>query len=168
MPRSFALSLAAPVGVEEILAAFADRDYWQARLIAFDSGTATLDRLSVAPDGGVTAALTVSLFSNRLPRVVAALAPGDLRMSRTETWRPVSPGRADGTIEVAVPGAPVSAVGKVSLTSADTGAQLDFSTTVQVDIPLVGGQVENFILGRLGDEISAVQRFTDNWILTNR
>jgi hypothetical protein len=32
MPRSLALSLDAPVGVEEILAAFGDEHYWQARL----------------------------------------------------------------------------------------------------------------------------------------
>jgi hypothetical protein len=168
MPRSFALSLDAPVAVDEILAAFADEDYWQARLAAFDSGTATLDNLTVDPGGSVTAALTVSLFSNRLPKVVAALAPGDLEMARTETWHPASDGHARGTIDVTVPGAPVSAVGKVALVSVGGGARLDFSTTVQVNIPLVGGQVENFIVNRLGDEISAVQRFTNNWIVTNR
>jgi Protein of unknown function (DUF2505) len=168
MPRSLALSLDAPVAVDEILAAFADEDYWQARLAAFDSGTATLDHLTVEPGGCVTAALTVSLFSNRLPKVVTALAPGDLEMARTETWRPASDGQARGTIEVTVPGAPVSAVGKVTLVPVGSGARLDFSTIVQVNIPLVGGQVENFIVDRLGDEISAVQRFTNNWIVTNR
>ena len=55
MSRSLALSLDAPVGVDEILAAFADEDYWRARLAAFDSGTATLDGLTVDPDGSVTA-----------------------------------------------------------------------------------------------------------------
>jgi hypothetical protein len=168
MPRSFALSLDAPVTVDEILAAFADGDYWQARLAAFDGGTATLERLTVDPGGSVTAALRVSLFSNRLPKVVAALAPGDLQMARTETWQPASDGQARGRIDVSVPGAPVSAVGKVTLVPMGAGARLDFSTAVQVNIPLVGGQVENFIVNRLGDEISAVQRFTNNWIVTNR
>jgi hypothetical protein len=69
---------------------------------------------------------------------------------------------------VAVPGAPVSAIGTVMLVSLATGARLDFSTTVRVNIPLVGGQVENFIVGRLGDEISAVQRFTNGWIVAHR
>jgi len=168
VPRSFALSLDAPVAVDEILAAFADRDYWQARLAAFDGGTAILDGLTVEPGGSVMAALTVSLFSNRLPKVVAALAPGNLEMARTENWYPAADGHARGKIDVSVPGAPVSAVGTVTLTPADAGARLDFSTTVQVNLPLVGGQVENFIVSRLGDEISAVQRFTDNWIITNR
>jgi hypothetical protein len=167
VPRSLALSLDAPVGVDEILAAFGNRQYWQARLAAFDGGTARLDGLTV-DDGAITAALTVSLFANRLPKVVAALAPGDLEMARTETWHPADAGQARGTIEVAVPGAPVSATGKVMLVSRADGARLDFSTTVRVNIPLVGGQVENFIVNRLGDEISAVQRFTNIWIVAHR
>ena len=117
MPRSFALAIDAPVGVDEILAAFGDEQYWQARLAAFDGGKAALDGLAVDVDGTVTAALTVSLFANRLPKVVAALAPGDLEMARTETWHPTGDGQARGTIEVAVPGAPVSAIGKVTLVS---------------------------------------------------
>ncbi len=127
-----------------------------------------MNGLTVGDDGSGTVAVTISLFDNRLPKVVAALAPGDLEMARTETWHPTGDGQARGTIEVAVPGAPVSAIGKVMLVSRATGARLDFSTTVRVNIPLVGGQVENFIVSRLGDEISAVQRFTDNWIVAHR
>ena len=112
--------------------------------------------------------MTVSLFANRLPKVVTALVPGEFEMVRTETWHPVGDGTARGAITVKVPGAPVSAVGTVSLVPVESGARLDFSTTVRVNIPLVGGQVEHFIVSRLGDEISAVQRFTNNWIVTNR
>jgi hypothetical protein len=168
MARSLSLTLDAPVAVEEILAAFADQTYWQARLAAFDSGSATLDSLTVDADRSVTAALTVSLFANRLPKVVTALVPGEFEMARTETWRAVGDGTARGAITVKVPGAPVSAVGTVSLVPAGTGSRLNFSTTVRVNIPLVGGQVEHFVVSRLGDEISAVQRFTNTWIVTNR
>jgi hypothetical protein len=168
VPRSLALSLDAPVGVDEILAAFGDDEYWRARLAAFDGGTATLNGLTVDDDGAVQAALTVSLFANRLPTVVTALVPGEFTMARTETWHPTGDGQARGTIEVSVPGAPVSAIGNVMLVSRPDGSRLEFSTTVRVNIPVVGGQVENFIVSRLGDEISAVQRFTNNWIVTNR
>jgi hypothetical protein len=89
-------------------------------------------------------------------------------MARTETWHSIGEGQARGTIEVAVSRAPVTALGQVLLTPLASGSRLKFSTTVQVDIPLIGGQVENFILGRLGDEISAVQRFTNVWISENR
>ena len=168
MSRSLSLSLDAPVMVDEILAAFADENYWQARLAAFDGGTATLDGLTVDPRGSLTAALTVSLFANRLPKIVTALVPGEFEMTRTETWHSVDDGTARGAITVKVPGAPVAADGTVSLVPIGDGSRLDFSTTVRVNIPLVGGQVEHFIVSRLGDEISAVQRFTNNWIVTHR
>jgi hypothetical protein len=54
------------------------------------------------------------------------------------------------------------------LTPLATGSQLRFSTTVNVGVPLVGGLIENFITGRLGADIGAVQRFTNEWIAANR
>jgi Protein of unknown function (DUF2505) len=54
------------------------------------------------------------------------------------------------------------------LASLASGSRLEFSTTVQVKVPLVGGQIEDFIVGRLGSEIGAVQGFTDAWIAANR
>jgi len=168
MPRLFELSFDSPVGVEEILAAFGDDEYWQERLAAFDSGTATLDSMTVDADGVVSVVLTVSLFAYRLPKLITTLVRGDLAMTRTETWYPAGNGQAHGEIEVAVPGAPVSAIGEVVLTSSAHGSRLKFSTAVQVKVPLVGGQVEGFIIGRLGSEIGAVQAFTDRWIAANR
>jgi len=168
MPRSFELALDSPVSVDEILGAFGDPDYWQARLAAFDGGTAALDSLAVDADGVVSAVLSVSLLGERLPKVVTALARGDLQMTRTETWHPTGDGQARGRIEVAVPRAPVSALGEVLLAPSAAGARLEFSTTVQVNVPVVGGQVEDFIIGRLGNEIRAVQMFTDAWIAANR
>lgn len=168
MARRFDLSVDAPVGVGDILSAFADDQYWRARLAAFENGTATLDDLAVQPDGTVTVQLTVRLFADRLPTVVTKMAGGDLAMARTERWSWVDEEHACGAIEVAVPRAPVSAHGEVSLTPLPTGSQLRFSTTVEVGVPLVGGLIENFIIGRLGDDIGAVQRFTNEWIAANR
>ena len=58
------------------------------------SSTVTVDA-----GGVVTVALTVSLFANRLPKVITALTPGDLEMARTETWHSIGDGQARGTIE---------------------------------------------------------------------
>ena len=168
MARRFDLSVDAPVGVGDILSAFADDQYWRARLAAFENGTATLDDLTVEPDGVVTVQLKVRLFADRLPAVVTKMAGGDLAMARTERWSWVDDEQACGAIEVAVPRAPVTAHGEVLLTPLPTGSRLRFSTTVEVRVPLVGGLIENFIIGRLGDDIGAVQRFTNEWIAANR
>jgi hypothetical protein len=168
MARRFDLSVDAPVGVGDILSAFADDEYWRARLAAFESGTATLEDLTVEPDGAVTVQLAVRLLADRLPAVVTKFAGGDLAMARTERWSWIDGEQASGAIEVAVPRAPVTAHGEVLLTPLPTGSQLRFSTTVDVRVPLVGGLIENFIIGRLGDDIGAVQRFTNEWIAENR
>jgi hypothetical protein len=166
--RTFDLSVDSPVSVGDILSAFADDEYWRARLAAFDSGTATLTALTVDPDGTVTVKLAVSLFADRLPTAVTKLAGGDLGMLRTERWSWTGDDRACGAIEVDIPRAPVTAGGNVQLTPLESGSRLRFSTTVDVRVPLVGGWIENFIVGRLDDDIGAVQRFTDDWIAANR
>jgi hypothetical protein len=168
MARSFDLSVDSPVGVGDILSAFADDTYWHARLGAFESGTGTLNALTVDPDGTVTVQLAVRLFADRLPTAITRLAGGDLGMARTERWRWVEDGRACGTIEVAVPRAPVTARGEVLMTPQASGSRLQFTTTVDVGVPLIGGFVENFIIGRLGADIGAVQRFTNEWIAAKR
>lgn len=168
MPRSFDLSVDSPVGVGEILSAFADHEYWRARLAAFDGGTATLNALTVDPEGTVVVELAVSLFADRLPTSVTKLAGGDLGMLRTERWSWTGEGQACGAIEVAVPRAPVTAGGQVLLAPLASGARLQFTTTVDVKVPLIGGLIEDFIIRRLGDDIGAVQRFTNEWIAANR
>ena len=44
------------------------------------------------------------------------------------------------------------------------GSRLEFTATVEVRIPLVGGKVENFIGSQLVDLLIAEQRFTTEWI----
>jgi hypothetical protein len=166
--RRLDLSLDSPVSVGAILSAFADDEYWSARLADFENGTATLDRLTVEPDGTVTVELTVRLFADRLPAAVTRVAGGDLSMARTERWSWADDECARGAIEVAVPRAPVVAHGDVQLTPRATGSQLRFSTVVEVKVPLLGGVIESFIIGRLGDDIGKVQRFTNEWIAANR
>ncbi len=132
MARRFDTSFDSPVGVGDILSAFADDDYWRARLAAFENGTATLNGLTVEPDGAVTVDLAVKLFADRLPTAVTKLAGGDLGMARIERWSWIDDEQACGAIEVAVPRAPVTAHGEVLLTPFSTGSQLRFSTTVDV------------------------------------
>ena len=45
MPRSFDFSAESPASVDDVLAAYRDENYWQARLAAFSAGppAATLD-----------------------------------------------------------------------------------------------------------------------------
>ena len=59
--------------------------------------------------------------------------------------------------------------GSATLVPADpgVGSRLDFNATVEVNIPLVGGKIENFIGSQLVELLIAEQRFTTAWMNLN-
>jgi Protein of unknown function (DUF2505) len=168
MPRSFDMSVDSPVSVDEILSAFGDEDYWQARLAAFDIGAATLDSLIVDADDTVAVGLRVGLVRDRLPKVITKLRRGDLEILHNQRWSRIDGDRVRGDVRVVVFGAPVSGLGEALLAPAQNGSRLEFTATVEVNVPLVGGTIESLIGGRLGDDIAEIQRFTSEWIAANR
>lgn len=167
MPRSVDLTVESPASVEQILAAFGDEVYWNARLAQFAGGTATLDALSVDEGGTVGVTIRLGLLRDRLPKVVTQLTSGDLQMVRDETWSRTDGGRVRGDIAVAVPGAPVSAIGQALLVPEGAGSRLSYTTNIKVKVPLVGGKIESFMCGQTVDEITKLQDFTNEWIAQN-
>jgi hypothetical protein len=104
-----------------------------------------------------------------LPKVITKLQRGDLEMMHNQRWSRLDGNRARGEVRVVVFGARVSGlVGEALLAPVQNGSRLEFTATVEVNVPLVGGTIETFIGGRLGDDITKVQRFTSEWIAENR
>ena len=163
MPRSFDLLAESSATVEQLHSALSDEEYWLARLAAF-GGITSLDSLIVDTDGTVTVATTQDLRHHRLPGVVAKLFPGDLKMLRKETWRPIGGRRVRGEVNFAVPGGLGSGLAAALLTPMRNGSRLTFTVTVEVRVPLVAGKIESYLGGQLSEQIPAVQRFTTAWI----
>ncbi len=156
--------------VEQVHQALRDQAYWLERLADSGADAATLDSMHVDDNGagGIRIKTTQVLRADRLPGMVAQFHPGDLAIVREEAWTPVSDGKATADVTGAIPGAPVSLSGTAVLVSAGDGAsRLQFTATVEVRIPLVGGKVENFIGGQLVELLIAEQRFTTAWIKNN-
>ena len=164
MPRTFTLSAHYPAGVGEVYAAFADRDYWLARLVDSGADTATLDTLDVGDDGAVAATTSQRIERSKLPALAARFLSGDLTVTRGEHWQPVRDGQARAQITGAIVGAPAKVRGEAVLAPDGTGSTVRFTATVKVDLPLVGGRVEEFIGGQLRELIDAEQRFTAGWL----
>ena len=153
-------------GVEQVHRAFGDENYWLARLADSGADTATLDSMTVN-DHGIDVVTTQVLRRDRLPGVVTQFHPGDLSIVREEAWSAVDDGRATATVTGSIPGAPVSLSGTAVLAPAGSGSRLQFTATVEVRIPLVGGKVENFIGSQLVELLIAEQRFTTAWLEEN-
>ena len=163
MPRSFDILTVSPASVEQVHAAFSREDYWAARLVAFGN-SGTLDSLIVDADGTVTVGLIQHLDRQLLPGLVAKLVPGDLKILRSETWRPVGDRRVRGQVSVSAPGGFGSVRAEAWLTPVRNGWQVRFAVTVEVKIPLVGGKLENAIGADLAENVPAFHRFTAEWI----
>lgn len=169
MPRSFDMAAEYDGTVEQVYRTFGDEKYWLARLAGSGADKTTLDAIETTADGGIDIVTTQTLRADRLPGVVTQFHHGDLSFVREETWGPLADGRATAIVKGSIPGAPATLTGSAVLRPADggAGARLEFSATVEVRIPLVGGKVENFVGNQLVDLLIAEQRFTTEWINDN-
>jgi hypothetical protein len=168
MPRSFDMAAEYEGSVEQVHRAFSDQEYWLERLADSGADQATLDSMTVGDDGSIDVVTTQVLRVDRLPALVTQFHPGDLAIVREEAWSPISDGKATADVTGAIPGAPVTLSGTAVLVPADNdGSRLEFTATVEVRIPLVGGKVENFIGNQLVELLIAEQRFTTAWINLN-
>ena len=167
MPRSFDMATDYEGSVEQVHRAFSDENYWLARLTHSGVDAYSLDRLTLDESDGIDVVTTQRLRADRLPGVVQQFHRGDLTLVREEAWSPISDGQATATISVAIPGAPATLTGNAVLSPAGAGSRLQFQATVDVNIPLVGGKIENFIGSQLVDLLIAEQRFTTVWIAEN-
>jgi hypothetical protein len=162
MPRSFNVSFQSPTSVEQIHSAFCEEDYWMARIAAF-GGSKSLDSLIVEPDGTLTVSITEDLRHGGLPKILARVYRGDLKVRSTEKWSPPSDHRVSGKIGVEVIGAPGSGGGLAVLAPSGDGSQLTLSATVEFKVPVVGGTIEKFVAREFADGIGEIQRFTTRW-----
>lgn len=167
MPRSFDMAAEYDGTVEQILEAFGDEQYWLERLAQSGADETTLDSITSDGRGGVDVITTQTLRADRLPGVVTQFHRGAVNFVREEAWTPAPDGYASAIVKGSIPGAPATLSGTALLTSVGTGSRLEFTATVEVRIPLVGGKVEAFIGSQLMGLLVAEQNFTTAWISGN-
>jgi hypothetical protein len=161
------------VAVEKVLRAFRDTEYWLARLADSGADDATLDSMRLGgpsgDDGTIEVTSTQVLRGGRLPGVITQFHRGDLCFRREEKWGPLTDGGAEATVAGSILDAPATLSGTAELAPAagSDGARLTLRATVEVNIPLVGGKLENFIGSQLIELLIAEQRFTTMWIAGN-
>jgi len=158
------------VSVEKVFQAFSEEQYWLARLADSGADDTTLDSMQLGgpsgDDGSIDVITTQVLRADRLPGVVTQFHRGDLRIRREERWEPITDGTATATVTGSILDSPASLSGTAVLepVAETAGARMKFRATVQVNIPLVGGKLENFIGSQLVELLIAEQRFTTVWI----
>lgn len=167
MPRSFDVTTETSAGVAAVRLAFGDRDYWLARLAAYGGKSMVLESLDVDSDGGISVTTSQDLRPSTLPGIFARVLPADLKIVRSESWRPADNGEVHGDVTIAARGVPGSGAGTTVLKPVADGSSLRFTGTLEVRIPVVGGRIEQFIANLIAKEVPEMQRFTTEWISQN-
>ncbi|GAA5155319.1 DUF2505 domain-containing protein [Pseudonocardia eucalypti] len=148
---------------EAVFGVLTDREFLEARLARIGGPGAGLVDHSATPDAARIVFLQ-GVSRDHLPGPVRKLLPGDLRIERTETWRLVAPGRYAGEIGGRVKDAPGQVSGTLALTGAGGSCDYVLDGTAKVNVPLVGGKVEELIAEHLNKLIDRESRFAQEWL----
>jgi hypothetical protein len=158
MSRSIDYRCTYPTEVGRTFATLADPVYLRARLAAVGGPDSEL--LEHARDGdGVRYRLRFALPNHVLPPIVQPLVGDRLVIERTESLHPDGDGYR-GDVAVAVPGAPVGAVGDMALRPAGSGSEFAVHADVTVRVPLIGGRIEESIAGNIRQLLVLESEFT--------
>jgi Protein of unknown function (DUF2505) len=151
-----------PSEVGRTFAALADPDYLCARLAEVGGPDAEL--LEHTRDGDdVRYRLRFALERDVLPALVQSLVGGRLLIERTESLHPDGDGYG-GDVRVAVPGAPVSATGGMTLRPAAGGSEFALHADVSVRVPLIGGRIEASVGDQVRQLLTSESEFTRKWL----
>ncbi|MFR9730342.1 DUF2505 domain-containing protein [Saccharopolyspora sp. MS10] len=107
-----------------------------------------------------------------LPPVARTVAgAGDLVIDRSESWRCEQDGVYSGEIAAEVAGAPCTIAGSMWLRDLDgvAGAsELVVEGQVRVNVPFVGGKLEDLVADQVQKLLAAEERFTTEWLARER
>lgn len=160
MARQIDFRASLPHPAESVFATMVDADFLRARLQQLGGpGAALLEHQADA--NGARYRLRHGLDKSALPPLVQTLVPGNLVIERTETIRRAGPGRYEGTVDVHIPGAPVHAAGTSQLHDTPGGSEFAVQAEVTVNVPLVGGRIEETIAEQVRALLAAETAFTE-------
>lgn len=148
---------------ERVYAALADRSHWEARMNEMRKYSENHVEEFVVSDSGIAVVLHHVLPRSGLPDIARTVIKKDMVITRTEKYGPFS-SRSTGTYEAAIPAGPGSLTGSMELFGSDGGATLRTTSRAKVDIPFVGGKLEELILANLVDVFRTEASVTADWL----
>lgn len=148
---------------EKVFAVMTNEEYLRARLRELGGPGSALLEHEAGPDSG-RYRLREGVSESDLPPVVGKVVGGNLAIERTETLRRTGEGRYAGDVDVAIPGAPASAVGTMTLEDDNDGSLFAVHADVVVNVPFFGGKIEEIVAEQVRRLLEAETAFTVRWL----
>jgi hypothetical protein len=148
-----------------VYAAVSSRPFLLARLAELGGEHSSLE--SYEEDGGMVRHHSRhGIPADVLPQAVRTLAAGSLTVDRRESWRP-GDGDYRGEVTIAIPGVPGELGGTQRIVAAGSGSELIAAGSVHVPVPLLGGRIEESVIGYITELLDAESEFTRHWLSEN-
>ncbi|GAA0539077.1 DUF2505 domain-containing protein [Saccharopolyspora spinosporotrichia] len=148
--------------------ALVDVDYLKNRLNEI-GGTKTELVEHVATGEDVRFQVRQGVRAESLPPIARTVVGGDLMIDRSESWRCAEEGHYTGEIAAEIAGAPCSITGSMWLRDLAEPAGAAVSEfvvdgSVRVNVPFVGGKLEEFVCEQIQQLLAAEERYTSDWL----
>lgn len=166
MSKEFVFTSELDHSVERVHAALISEEFWNSRLGASQTGAAELE---VRPGAGtVWVKMSDQMDSSVLPAVVRGVVRGPLVIERTDEWSALDGGVAQGTLEGATKGLPVTISARSELRAgASGGTVIEVRGEATVKVPVVGGQIEGLIVQLVENIVAGDRTEIDAWLTQN-
>lgn len=152
---------------EKIYQDFTSRQYWDTLMDAYGWLTplSTITHFR-SDESGSDVVFKQNLPRMYLPPIARTVMPVDMIITREQHFAPFDPATntAAGTFKASVPHGPGHFGGKYLLADDGDGSRLRLSSVCKVNIPLVGGALEQLILSNITTLFDAEEAFTADWI----
>jgi hypothetical protein len=118
-----------------------------------------------ADDGGATIHL-MRLLSVNLPGMLQKLAGDKIRLTETQTWAggPADADRRDGRLEVRIHGQSGGVDGRLTMQGTDAQTTVGLEADIKINVPLVGGKIENYVAEMLGKFLAKDEELGTAWL----
>ena len=145
--------------------------YWE-DLVAFyreNSVRTEIQRFSTGVSG-TDIAFSHTISAQDLPAIARPVVPGSFTITRQQHFDPIDEtgARAAGHYTADIPRAPVEISGRYVLSdvgpASDGASQLELQTLCRVTVPIIGGQIEAFVVNGLKTLFSTEGDFTTAWV----
>ncbi|GAA2818828.1 DUF2505 domain-containing protein [Saccharopolyspora taberi] len=148
--------------------ALIDVDYLQQRLAEIGGQKTELVEHNATGDD-VRFQVRQGVPAESLPPIARTVVGGDLMIDRSESWRCAEEGHYTGEIAAEISGAPCSITGSMwlrDLAEPAEGRVSEFVVdgTVKVNVPFVGGKLEDFVAEQVQKLLVAETKFTSDWL----
>ncbi len=159
------------VGVDKPVAAvyqdFTTIKYWEDLVEFYRAHSLRTEIARFDTDAsGTDIAFTHTISAQDLPPIARPVVPGSFTITRHQHFDPLDPtgNRAVGHYSAAIPKAPVEISGEYVLSDTASGSQLELQTLCRVKVPIIGGQIEHWIVNGLQTMFSTEGEFTTDWV----